>query len=275
MKMGKSEINPFGMTTESSSTSGSDSEPEYATEMMPPPCDEKSCTSGEDEPKAGGEEAGRRGRGGRYGPWRGRMHPMMFMMMMGGPRRGHGRPAPMGPPPPSFMTMGRSATPDCHGCPGGRLRQMKADQPRRCHSAPGGRRGGPWGAAGPCGGPHHPGGSCMRRRFLRQMFRNPEFWQRMHEKFAETENGGGPLAEDNSDNEMKKGKKCGKKCHGKREKRREMWQRFMQHMFEEMNLHASTESEGDEENHTDKCTEEKNATKNETVADKKKVHFGG
>ena len=44
--MGKSEINPFGMTvTESSGTSGSDSEPEYATEMMPPPCDGKSCTS--------------------------------------------------------------------------------------------------------------------------------------------------------------------------------------------------------------------------------------
>ena len=114
----------------------------------------------------------------------------------------------------------------------------------------------------------------MRRRFVRQMLRNPEFWQRMHEKFAETENDG-PLAEDDSENETKKGKKCGKKCHEKREKRREMWQRFIQYMFEEMNIHASTESEGDEGNHTDKCIEEKNATKNETVADKKKVHFGG
>ena len=180
MKMGKSEINPFGMTTESSGTSGSDSEPEYATEMMPSPCDGKSCTSGEDEPMADGEGAERRGRrGGRYRPWHGRMHPMMFMMMIGGPRHGHRHPAPMGPPPPPFMTMGRSATPDCHGCPGGHHRQMKGDQPRRCHSAPGVRRGGPWGPAGPCGGPR-PGGPCMRRRFLRQMFRNPEFWQRMH-----------------------------------------------------------------------------------------------
>ena len=98
----------------------------------------------------------------------------------------------------------------------------------------------------------------------------------MHEKLAETEDGG-PLTEDASDNETKKEKKCGKKCHGKREKRREMWQRFMQHMFEEMNLHASTESEGDEGNHTDKCIEKENATETEAAAtmDKKKVQFGG
>ena len=272
MKIGKSEISPFGMATESSGTNSSDSEPEYATGMMPPPCDEKSCTSGEDEPMADGEETERRGRerGGIYGPWRGRMHPMMFMMMMGGPRRGREQPAPMvPPPPPPFMTMGRSATPDCRGCPG-RRREMKGERPR-CHSAPGGRHGGgPWAPAGPgCG--RRPGGPCMRRRFMRQMLRNPEFWQRMHEKYAETEDGG-PLAKDVSDNEMKKEKKC----HGKRGQRREMWQRFMQHMLEEMNLHASTESsEGDEGNHTDKCGEKENATKNKTVTDKKKVHFGG
>ena len=265
MKMGKSEINPFGMVTESSgnnTSSNSDSEPEYATEM-PPPCDGNSCTSAEDEPVADGNEA-RRERGG---PWRGGMHPMMFMMMMGGPRQGHGHPSPMGPPPPQPF-MARSATPDSRGCPG-RRRQMKDEGPR-CHSAPGGRRGGPWTLAGPCSGPRT-GGPRMRRRFVRQMLRDPEFWQRMHENFAETEDNG-PVAKDASDNETKKEKKC----HGKQGERREMWQRFMQHMLEEMNLHASTESsEGDEGNHTDKCSEEENATKNKTAKDKKKVHFGG
>ena len=255
--MGKAEVNPFAVSSDTTTSSSSDSETEVATEDMGAEgCDGVAVpTQGDDE--LIGRCAGRKKENGRKGKGQDRMHPRMAMMiMMGGPP----------PPPPHFMA-------------------------HMTHGRPRGRHGGPRGPCGPRFGPPGPPGRgpCNRRRFMRYMKDHPELWKKMQEKFAEKQ-----LAEDfskmdvtsESENENDKSeaadangkeKKCGKKCHGKREKRREMWQRFIQHMFEEMNLHASTESEGDEGNHTDKCIEKENATETEAAAtmDKKKVQFGG
>ena len=269
--MGKTEVNPFAVSndaTSSSDSSSSDSEIEVATEDMgAQSCDGVAVpTQGDDVPSGEcvhtdgqtGEIGGRKTGKGRRGKRKDRMHPRMAMMiMMDGPPQ----------PPPHFMA-------------------------HMNHRRRRGRHGGPCGPCGPRFGPPGPPGRgpCTRRRFMRYMKDHPELWKKMQEKFAEKQ-----LAEDfskmdvasASENENDKSEaavadgkeiKHGKKCHGKRGERREMWQRFMQHMLEEMNLHASTESsDGDEGNHTDKCSEEENGTETEAAAttDKKKVHFGG
>ena len=267
--MGKAEVNPFAATSDSSSSSSSDSETEYATEAMEraPVCDEVVCLGGDDEPpigaSGGGEsvEAGkacgrhrhhRGGRGCHKGRGRHHHHGRRHHE-----RHHHPRMVMIlmrSPPPPHVMM----------------------------HTMHHGRHG----LGGPCGPRFGPprGGPWMRRRFLRHMMSNPEFWQRLGERFAEqgsqseevlsvefskmnvTDESG---KENESDNAAEA--KEGKKWHGKR---RERWEIFMKHMFNEMNLHASTESEGDEGNHSDQCTEE-TIEKPEDAQDKKKEHFGG
>ena len=265
--MGKAEVNPFAVTSDT--TSSSDSETEVVTEEMGAEgCDGVAVPTQEDDELTShcvqsygwqtSETEGRKKGKCHKGKSKDSIHPRIAMMiMMGGPPP---------PPPPHFMA-------------------------HMTHGRPRGRHGGPCGPCGPRFGPPGPPGRgpCNRRSFMRYMKDHPELWKKMQEKFAEKQ-----LAEDFSKMDVTSGsendndkseaavangkeRKCGKKCHGKHQKRREIWQRFMQHMLEEMNLHASTGSEGDEGHHTDKCIEKENATETEAAAamDKKKVQFGG
>lgn len=258
--MGKVEVNPFAAANESSSSS-CDSEPEYATVAMEemPVSDEVLCVTRQDEPvsatrgeqsaderKAGNCKKFQHKRGRGCHRGRGRRPRMAMMMKM------------RGLPPHMMMRHGRHGPSGLYGPTRGAYR------PRF-----GPPRGGPW----------------LRGGFMRHVLSNPEFCQRIHERFNED----GPQNEESlaeefskmdvaneneketeSAAETKEARQCRKNCHGKRKER---WQRFMKHMFDEMNLHASTESEEDEENHTD-MTEE-TTQKSEAAKDKKKFHFGG